>query len=142
MFWSQNCHKNKYFILWTGFALHNSFCWLVKIFGDKNINSFGENLLNLVMNNLIWWWKNDLCWWEWGWTARNSIARQSIGRYFWQEINCSTQNLSNARIQLILAQLDSSSWQKKWPMVHTVEQLTLLSSATYKHLTAKHVHLT
>ncbi len=47
---------------------------------------------------------------ERGWTARNLIARQSIGRHFWQEINCSTQNLSTDRIQLILAQLDLSSW--------------------------------
>ena len=38
---------------------------------------------------------------EWGWTARNLIARQSIVRHFWQEINCSSQNLSTARIQLI-----------------------------------------
>ncbi len=45
---------------------------------------------------------------EWGWTARNSIARQSFARHFWQEINCSTQNLSTARIQLILAKPDSS----------------------------------
>ncbi len=49
---------------------------------------------------------------EWGWTAQNSIARQSFARHFWQEINCSTQNLSTARIQLILAKLDSSKWQK------------------------------
>ena len=33
---------------------------------------------------------------EWVWTAQNLIARQSIGRHFWQEINCSTQNLSTA----------------------------------------------
>ncbi len=52
---------------------------------------------------------------EWGWTAQNLIARQSFARHFWQEINWSTQNLSTARIQLILAHLDSSSWQKKWP---------------------------
>jgi hypothetical protein len=49
---------------------------------------------------------------EWGWTARNLIAQQSIGQHFWQEINCSTQNLSTARIQLILAKPDSSKWQK------------------------------
>ncbi len=36
---------------------------------------------------------------EWGSTARNSIARQPFARHFWQEINCSTQNLSTARIQ-------------------------------------------
>ncbi len=41
---------------------------------------------------------------EWGLTAWNSIAQQLIGWHFWQEINCSTQNLSTARIQLILAQ--------------------------------------
>ena len=69
---------------------------------------------------------------EWGWTAQNLIARQSFAQHFWQQINRSTQNLSTAQIQLILAQLDSSSWQKKWQMVDTVEQLTLLSSATYK----------
>ncbi len=69
---------------------------------------------------------------EWWWTAQNSIARQSFARHFWQQINCSTQNLSTAQIQLILAQLDSSRWQKKWQMVDTVKQLTLLSSATYK----------
>ncbi len=45
---------------------------------------------------------------EWGWTARNLNARQSIGRHFWQEINCSTQILPTARIQLILAQPDST----------------------------------
>jgi hypothetical protein len=69
---------------------------------------------------------------EWGWTAQNSIAQQSFARHFWQQINCWTQNVSTARIQLILAQLDLSSWQKKWQMVDTVKQLTLLSSATYK----------
>ncbi len=46
---------------------------------------------------------------EWVSTARNLITWQSIGRHFWQEINCSTQNLSTARIQLILAQPDLSS---------------------------------
>ncbi len=45
---------------------------------------------------------------EWGSTARNSIARQSIGQHFWQEINCSTQNLSTAQIELIPAKLDLS----------------------------------
>jgi hypothetical protein len=49
---------------------------------------------------------------EWGWTAQNSIARQSFARHFWQEINCSTQNLSTAWIQLILSQPDLSRWQK------------------------------
>jgi hypothetical protein len=58
---------------------------------------------------------------EWGWTARNAIARQSFARHFWQEINCSTQNLSTARIQLILAKLDSSKWQKKWQLFATVK---------------------
>jgi hypothetical protein len=33
---------------------------------------------------------------EWGSTARNLIAQQSFARHFWQEINCSTQNLSTA----------------------------------------------
>ncbi len=33
---------------------------------------------------------------EWVSTAQNLIARQSIGQHFWQEINCSTQNLSTA----------------------------------------------
>jgi hypothetical protein len=47
---------------------------------------------------------------EWGSTARNLIARQLIGRHFWQEINCSTQNFSTARIELSQAQPDSSSW--------------------------------
>ncbi len=47
---------------------------------------------------------------EWGWTARNSIARQSFARHFWQQINCSTQNISTARIQFILAKPDSSKW--------------------------------
>jgi hypothetical protein len=37
---------------------------------------------------------------DWGSTARNLIARQSFARHFWQEINCSTQNLSTARIRL------------------------------------------
>ncbi len=69
---------------------------------------------------------------EWGWTARNSIARQSFARHFWQQINCSTQNLSTARIQLILAKPDSSKWQKKCQLLDSVEQLTLLSSVTYK----------
>jgi hypothetical protein len=46
---------------------------------------------------------------EWVSTAQNLIARQSIGQHFWQEINCSTQNLSTARIHLILAQPDSIS---------------------------------
>ncbi len=36
---------------------------------------------------------------EWGSTARNLIAQQSIGQHFWQEINCATQNLSTARIK-------------------------------------------
>jgi hypothetical protein len=49
---------------------------------------------------------------EWGWTAQNSIARQSIGRHFWQEINCLTRNFSTAWIQLNRAELDSSRWQK------------------------------
>jgi hypothetical protein len=49
---------------------------------------------------------------EWGWTARNSIARQSFAGHFWQQINCSTRNWSTARIQLILAQLDLNKWQK------------------------------
>ncbi len=49
---------------------------------------------------------------EWGWTARNAIARQSFARHFWQQINCLTQILSTARIQLILAKPDSSKWQK------------------------------
>ncbi len=40
--------------------------------------------------------------------------------------------IDQLQIQLILAQLDSSSWQKKWQMVDTFEQLTLLSSVTYK----------
>jgi hypothetical protein len=46
---------------------------------------------------------------EWVSTARNLIARQSIGQHFWQEINCSTQNFSNARIELSRAQPDSTS---------------------------------
>ena len=58
-------------------------------------------------------------WNEWGWTAWNLIARQSFARHFWQEINCSTQNLSTARIQLILAKLDSSKWPKKCRAVDT-----------------------
>ena len=37
---------------------------------------------------------------EWVSTARNLIARQSIGQHFWQEINCSTQNFSTAQIEL------------------------------------------
>ncbi len=49
---------------------------------------------------------------EWGWTARNAIAWQSFARHFWQQINCSTQILSFAQIQLILAKPDSSKWQK------------------------------
>jgi hypothetical protein len=61
---------------------------------------------------------------EWGWTARNAIARQSFARHFWQQINCSTQILSTARIQLILAKPDSSKWQKKWQLLDTVEQLS------------------
>ena len=40
---------------------------------------------------------------EWGWTARIGIARHAFARHFWQQINCSTQILSFARIQLILA---------------------------------------
>jgi hypothetical protein len=59
---------------------------------------------------------------EWGWTARNAIARQSFARHFWQQINCSTQILTTARIQLILAKPDSSKWQKKWQLLDSVEQ--------------------
>ncbi len=58
---------------------------------------------------------------EWGWTAQNSIARQSFARRFWQQINCSTQNLSTARIQLILAKPDSSKWQKMCQLLNTVK---------------------
>ncbi len=58
---------------------------------------------------------------EWGWNAQNLIARQSIGRHFWQEINCSTQNLSTARIQLILAQPDSSSWHFPKPLLNQLQ---------------------
>ena len=68
---------------------------------------------------------------EWGWTARIAIARHAIARHFWQEINCSTLFLSTAWIQLILAKLDSSSWQKKCHLLDSVEQMTL-SHATYK----------
>ncbi len=49
---------------------------------------------------------------EWGWTARIAIAQHAIARHFWQEINCSTRNWQTARIQLILAKLDSSKRQK------------------------------
>ncbi len=62
-------------------------------------------------------------WNEWGSTARNLIARQSFAQNFWQEINCSKQNISTARIQWILAKLDSSKWQKSDNC--SVEQLTL-----------------
>ncbi len=54
---------------------------------------------------------------EWGWTARIAIARHAFARHFWQQINCSTQILSFARIQLILAKPDSSKWQKKWQLL-------------------------
>ena len=56
---------------------------------------------------------------EWGWTARIAIARHAFARHFWQQINCSTQILSFARIQLILAKPDSSKWQKKWQLLDT-----------------------
>jgi hypothetical protein len=69
---------------------------------------------------------------EWGWTARIAIARHAIARHFLQENNCSTQILSTARIQLILAKPDSSKWQKKWQLLDTVEQLTLIFFATVK----------
>ena len=69
---------------------------------------------------------------EWGWTARNAIARQSFARHFWQQINCSTQILTTAQIQLILAKPDSSKWQKKWQLLDSVEQLTLIFFATVK----------
>ena len=86
---------------------------------------------------LLNWCYDDYCnypviSYEWGWTAQNLIARQSFAWHFWQQINCSTQNLSTARIQLILAKPDSSKWQKKCQLLDSVEQLTLLSSVTYK----------
>ncbi len=74
---------------------------------------------------------------EWGWTARNAIARQSVARHFWQQINCSTQILSTARIQLILAKPDSS----KWPKNDTVEQLTLNFFATVKCKSSNFFHI-
>ncbi len=49
---------------------------------------------------------------EWVSTAQNSIARQSIGQHFWQEINSSTQNFSTAWIKLNRAQPDLTSWKK------------------------------
>ena len=69
---------------------------------------------------------------EWGWTARIAIARHAIARHFLQENNCSTQILSTARIQLILAKPDSSKWQKKRQLLDSVEQLTLIFFATVK----------
>jgi hypothetical protein len=45
--------KNKYCLLMTGFVLYYYFCWLINIFGDKNINIFGEGVLSLLMNNLV-----------------------------------------------------------------------------------------
>ncbi len=45
---------------------------------------------------------------------------------------CSTQILTTARIQLILAKPDSSKWQKKWQLLDSVEQLTLIFLATVK----------
>jgi hypothetical protein len=65
---------------------------------------------------------------EWGWTARNLIARQSTGRHFWQEINCSngvkpgsTQLQFEQLIFLCLkVKLLKSSWSPKinriWPV--------------------------
>ena len=71
---------------------------------------------------------------EWGWTARNSIARQSFARHFWQQMNCSAQNLSTAQIQLILAQLDSSRWQKsdKWFSLSSSWRFFLVSHINWK----------
>jgi hypothetical protein len=81
---------------------------LKKVF--KVFNEFTFYLNPYQLFNLAWvQWKGGHN--EWGRTARNLIARQSIGQHFWQEINCS--NPVN-------------------PGSTGIEQLTLLSSATYK----------
>ncbi len=115
--------------IWNGFSLFSFLFWLsvsVSIFKFFWCASFGyfRFFLNKVYGTriqphvllVVSFLPKPLeyCkdFFEWGWTARNLIALQSIGRHFWQEINCSAQNLSTARIQLILAQPDSSSWQK------------------------------
>ncbi len=91
--------------------LLNDFIQTVKLLSDF---SFMLYAIPYVLNKYLTCYLTKF--YEWGWTAWNSIARQSFARHFWQQINCSTQNWSTARIQLILAQLDSSSWQKsdKW----------------------------
>ncbi len=71
---------------------------------------------------------------EWGWTARIAIARHAFARHFWQQINCSTQILSFARIQLILAKPDSSKWQKKWQLLDSVEQLSFFLRQFFFHI--------
>ncbi len=62
-----------------------------------------------------WQYYNEI--FEWGWTARIAIARHAFARHFWQQNYCSTQIISFARIQLILAKPDSSKWQKKWQLL-------------------------
>ena len=79
-------------------------------------------LLSVIRDNFIVWliesnWPSPKSLltiiYEWGWTARIAIARNAFARHFWQQNYCSTQILSFARIQLILAKPDSSKWQKK-----------------------------
>jgi hypothetical protein len=77
-------------------------------------------------------WEKKKILFEWGSTAQNLIARQSIGQHFWQEINCSTQNFSTAQIKLSRAQPDSTSWQKSdnWStiMLFCSKNMTVLLS--------------
>jgi hypothetical protein len=98
-------------------------------------------LANLNCRLLSYRFKKELCnkffwgnFFEWGSTARNLIAQQSIGWHFWQEINCKTQNLSTAQIHLILAQLDSKSWQKsdKWTTLSSSWHFFLVQHINWK----------
>ncbi len=70
---------------------------ILKFIEKSEFYSHGCRNSHICRTNFLW--ISD----EWGWTARNSIARQSFARHFWQQINCSIQNLSTA-------QKLSSSW--------------------------------
>ncbi len=119
--WAQKPNRTfwKYFILYLAFK--------IKYILQNSSLQYKETFKRLVWISEF----NQTHLFERGWTARNLIARQSFARHFWQQINCSTQNLSTAQIQLILAKPDSSKWQKKCQLLDNVEQLTLLSNVTY-----------
>jgi hypothetical protein len=72
-----------------------AFCFLLFAFWQSSKQLFKLDTLHAELG-------------EWGRTARIAIARHAIARHFLQENNCSTQILSTARIQLILAKPDSS----------------------------------